>query len=156
MRVSKKDIMMIAQLRENARETLTKMSRRTGIPVSTLYDRLQAHNGRLIKKFTSILDFRELGFSIRANMLIGVDYEDRQKLRDFLEKAYNANSVQTINNDYDYFVEGIFKDIPDLEAFKEKLHATAKISRLQIYIVADEIKKEQFLSGKELGYLTAS
>ena len=37
-----KDMKMIAHLRQDARMPLTKMSRRTGIPVSTIFDRLKS------------------------------------------------------------------------------------------------------------------
>ena len=36
--ISKKDLLLISHLRQNARETMTNVSRSTGIPISTIFD----------------------------------------------------------------------------------------------------------------------
>jgi len=56
-----KDMMLLSNLRANARETLTNISKRTNIPISTIFDRLKLHEKNLIKKHTAIIDFALLG-----------------------------------------------------------------------------------------------
>jgi len=58
-KVSKKDLIVISYLRQNARETLTRLSRKTHIPVSTIYDKLKLHEHNLITKYTSLLDLHK-------------------------------------------------------------------------------------------------
>jgi DNA-binding Lrp family transcriptional regulator len=149
MELSRKDILLLTHLRENSRETLTKMSKKTGVPVSTLYDRLQFHNGKLIKKFTSLIDFKVLGYMIRVHMLVRVNHDSKESIRAFLEKASNANSVVVLNNDFDFLIDGIFRDMAELELFKEKLYATATIEKFKSFFVVDEVKREGFMSGNE-------
>ena len=66
----KKDIELVKQLRLDSRKSLTNISRKTKIPISTLYDRLKFHEGGLIKKHTSILNFDLLGFKSRVQLLL--------------------------------------------------------------------------------------
>jgi len=147
MELSKKDMLLLGHLRENSRETLTRMSKKTGVPVSTLYDRLQYHNGKLIQKFTSLLDFKVLGYMIRVHMLIRVSHDSKENLRIFLERAENANSVVALNNDFDFLIDGIFRDMSELEMFKDKLYSNSTVEKFKSFFVVDEVKREAFMSG---------
>ena len=60
----------MSYLRMNARETLTKISRKTKVPVSTVYQRIKNKEVNLILKHTSLIDFRKLGFMTKAQVLI--------------------------------------------------------------------------------------
>lgn len=153
MKVTRKDVLLCSRLRDNARETLTRMSKKTGIPVSTLYDRLQAHKGGLIKGFTSIIDFAKLGYAVRANLLVKANYYDREKVRAFLEGAYAANTVQQLGSSYDFLAECLFTSFEELEAFKARLHEAGTIERLDVFIVVSDVKREGFLRGPELALL---
>lgn len=144
--VSKKDLLIIANLRNNARATLTMISKRTNIPISTIYDRLKNHSGGLIKKHTTLLDFSKLGFNTRANITLKVDRKIRDDVKNFLIKHQNINSVYKINNGYDFLIEAIFKHIKDLEDFMELMEERFKIKSKQVYYVIDEIKRENFLT----------
>lgn len=153
MKVTRKDVLLCSRLRENGRETLTRMSKKTGIPVSTLYDRMQVHKGGLIKGFTSIIDFSALGYVVRANLLVKVNYYDREKVRSFLGSAYYANTVQELNNAYDFIAECVFRSIDELESFKKRLYEAGQIERLDVFIVVSDVKREGFLKGSDLALM---
>ena len=153
MKVTRKDVLICSRLRENGRETLTRMSRKTGIPVSTLYDRMQIHRGGLIKGFTSLIDFTALGYVVRANLLVKVNYYDRDKVRDFLQGAYSANTVQQLNNSYAFIAERVFRSIDELEVFKRRLFEAGTIEHLDVFIVVEDIKREAFLRGSDLALM---
>lgn len=82
--VDKKGLLLMTFLRKNARENLTRLSRKTSIPVSTIYDKLKGYDGNLIVKHTTLLDFSKLGFNARANILLKVERSLREELRSFL------------------------------------------------------------------------
>ena len=44
--MKKKDQILLSYLRKDARMPLTKMSKKTNIPVSTLFDRLKVNEGQ--------------------------------------------------------------------------------------------------------------
>jgi DNA-binding Lrp family transcriptional regulator len=152
-KVTRKDVLLCSRLRENGRETLTRMSRKTGIPVSTLYDRMQIHKGGLIKGFTSLIDFTALGYAVRANLLVKANYYDREKIRIFLDGAYCANTVQQLNNAYDFIAECVFRSIDELEMFKKRLYEAGTIERLDVFIVVEDVKREAFLKGPDLALM---
>jgi DNA-binding Lrp family transcriptional regulator len=144
--VNRKDFMLMAHLRRNARESLTKMSRLTNIPVSTLYDKLKQHEDKIIQKHTSIVDFARMGFTTKANILLKVDYEARDGLREFLAKEFNVNSVYKINSGFDYMVEGIFRHIKDMEDFIERIEEKFAIRDKKVYYVIEDVVKEAFMA----------
>lgn len=144
-----KELMIMSLLRENARETLTKMSKRSKIPISTIYEKIKIHENDVIKKHTCILDFAKLGFNTRAALSIKVPKSKKERLRDYLSKHPNINSVYKINNGYDFWVECIFQSIKDLEDFGENLETDFGIKK-DVYYIIDDIKRESFLSDPDL------
>lgn len=144
--MNKKDMIVLAALRQNARTSLTKMSRATKIPVSTIYDKLKQYERDVIKKHTAILDFAKLGYNTRANILIKVEREQREEVQDYLKNCKNVNSVYKINNGFDYLIELIFVHIKDLEDFMESISSKFKILNQETYYVIDDVKKEEFMS----------
>ena len=105
----KNDRLILSYLRQNGRMQLTKMSRKTNIPVSTLFERLKAYDQDLIKKHTAILDFAKLGFRTRARILLKVNKVNRLPLKEFLQKSPHTNELFAINNGFDFMVEFLFR-----------------------------------------------
>lgn len=68
--MKKNDLAIISHLRRDARKSLVDVASETGIPPSTVYDRVRKYEGGVIKKHTCLLDFQKLGFSIRMWMFI--------------------------------------------------------------------------------------
>ena len=145
--MNQKDLIILRLLRTNARMSLTKISRRTNIPVSTIFDRLKFHERNLIKKHTCLLDFAKLGYNTTAKIVLRVEREDRQPLKEFLMKHTSVNSVYKITNGFDFMVEGIFRQVSDLEEFVEQLETKFKIQDKKYFFILEEIKREAFLSG---------
>lgn len=144
-----KDLLVISYLRRDARESLTRISRLTHIPISTIFDKLRFTRGRLIKKFTTIVDFQGLGFYIKALLLLKVKKEERDSIKDFLIRHKHVNSAYKVNNNYDFSVEVIFKNIGDLEKFNEELESSFHIEEKQTLFIVEDIKTEEFLSSPE-------
>ena len=148
--VQKKDLQIISNLRADSRQTLTNMSKKTNIPISTIYDRLKANEGSLIKRHTCLLDFNKLGFTTRAKVLLRVDRAAREELKEYLTKHRNINSLAKINNNYDFLFEAVFKQIKELEEFLEKLEEKFKIKSKQVFYIIEDVKRESFLSEPEV------
>jgi len=145
----KKDMLILSNLRKNARMSLTNMSKKTQIPISTIFDRLKVHEASLIKKHTSLLDFEKLGYNTRANVCIKVDKDKREEVKAYLMRHQNINSVYKINNGYDFLVEAIFKHIKDLEDFLELVEERFHITERKVYYLIEDIKREEFMADIE-------
>jgi DNA-binding Lrp family transcriptional regulator len=144
--INKKDLLIVSNLRMNARETLTNMSKRTNIPISTIYDKLKFHEGNLIKRHTCLLDFNKLGYPTRANVLLRVDRSTRDELREYLLNHSNINSFSKVNNNYDFMAEIVFREIKELEEFLEKLDSRFKVKSRQVFYIIEDIKREEFMA----------
>jgi DNA-binding Lrp family transcriptional regulator len=146
----KKELLILSNLRREGRATITKLSKLTRIPISTIYERLKNNNQGLIKKHTCLIDFSRLGFNTVANILLRTKKEERDQLKQYLLKHHSVNSLYKINSNYDFLLEGVFRNIKDLEEFLEALEDRFTIKSRQVYYIIDDIKREGFLENTEL------
>jgi len=149
-KLTKKDMLILTNLRNNARMSLTEMSRKTKIPISTIYDKLRGLLKEIITKQITLIDFTKLGFNARIKVILKIDKKDREEAKAYLSRHLNINSVYKINNGYDLLAEGIFKEMREAEDFIEKLEAKFNIKHLQVYYIVEDIKRESFLNNGEL------
>jgi DNA-binding Lrp family transcriptional regulator len=147
--MDKKEALIISSLRENARESLTKISKRTSIPISTLFEKIKVYEEDYIDRHTSLLNFTKLGFNTRVAIMIKVSNEQREMLKEHLNLSKCVNSVFKINNNYDFIVEGIFHDIKEVDEFIERLEKTFKILDKEVYHIVEDVKREDFMSSPE-------
>ncbi|MCF7866575.1 Lrp/AsnC family transcriptional regulator [Candidatus Woesearchaeota archaeon] len=149
MILKEKDLNVLSHFRNNARESLTKLSRLTRIPVSTIFDKLKEYEKKqIITKHTTLLNFKTLGYDIRTQILITIDQETKNKLQEFLVKNTKINSVFRINNGFDFLIEGIFKDMGELDRFTKELDTYNPKEKKEFFIMED-IKRESFMTHKE-------
>lgn len=140
-----KELLLLSHFRSNARESLTKISRQTSIPVSTIFDKLRDYEKRLIQKHTTLLDFRKLGFDIKAHLLLKAAPAARDDVQRFLVNHGRVNSVFRINNGFDFLVEAVFRDLADLDLFYEQLQVHGVQERQEFFVLQDVVR-EAFMS----------
>lgn len=143
---NKKQVLLLTELRKNARQSLTKMGNSVNMPISTVYDKIKANSDDVITKYTCILDFARLGFSCRAQIILKVRKDEKEEMREHLLKSWNVNSVYRINNGYDFLVETVFKDLREADDFIERLESRFKIREKKIYYIMEDIARERFLT----------
>jgi Lrp/AsnC family transcriptional regulator, leucine-responsive regulatory protein len=144
--IKKTDLLLINALRQNARETLTNISKTTRVPISTLFDRLHSQQNSAIMKHTTILDFEKLGYGCRANLLLAVKNDQKSRLCAYLKEHSAINNLYKINNGFDFLAEGIFLSIKDMEKFLGELENNFDILKKQENYLIEDIKREGFLS----------
>ena len=147
--MKKSEAVILSNLRNNARESLTRMGRRTSIPISTIYEKMKNYENGIIKKYTIIMDFGKLGFNTRVNVLIKTTKECRDKLKDFLLENKSINRVYKLNNEYDFVVDGIFRELKDVELFLDRLENEFGVIDKKVHYIVDEIKVEGFMSNPD-------
>jgi len=144
------DDVILAHLREDSRMTLTKMSKRTNIPVSTLHERMKSYRKGVVTRHTALIDFAMLGYGARARVLLRVNKEHKKKLRDHLTHSPFMNELYKVNNGFDFMVEFVFKQMKDMEEYLDQLEEMYQIDKPQVFYLVDEVKKEAFLSKPQL------
>lgn len=145
MLITKEELQIVSQFRNNARENLTTASRKLRIPVSTLYDRLKKYSGNIITKHTALLDFNKLGFNIRVIMTFKSQNNSKEELKSFLENHHRVNTLYKISNNHDYLIEVLFKDMSELNDFSEQIDKFGVTNKNEYYVVKD-VKREAFLT----------
>jgi DNA-binding Lrp family transcriptional regulator len=130
------------------------MSRKTNIPVSTLFDRLKTNEEQLILKHTSLIDFSKLGYNVRTNVTIKVDREDKEALKEYLMKHPQINSMYKINNGFDFMIEGVFKQLKEMEEFMDILQNKFRIQDHKSFFIIEDLKREEFMSDPQCGVFT--
>lgn len=147
--IREKELKLLSFFRNNSRTSLTKMSREANMPVSTIFDKLKEYEKNdLIKKHTSLIDFKKLGFDVKSQMLVSSSKEDRNKIQEFLIKHPKVNTVFRINNGYDFLIEAIFRNMMELDEFTKQLEQF-KIIEKKEYFVMEDIKREEFLTNRQ-------
>jgi len=146
----KKEIQILSNLRNNGREKLTNISRKTKIPVSTIFDKIRRYEENfVIKKHSCLLNFSKLGFEIDVNILIKVEREERDLLKEYLLERDCLNSIYKLSNGYDFMVEGIFRDMQELNDFLEELENGFNLMKNDVLYIVNELKREDFMNIKE-------
>lgn len=148
--MKKKDLQILTNLRKNARMSLTMMSKKTGIPISTIFQRLKHQENDIITRHTCLLDFNKLGYNTLACIKLKVAREDKEALGKHLKFSPVVNTAYKINNGYDYFVQAVFKQLREAEEFIEKIEGRYKIEDKQTFFIIDDIKREEFMTEEPL------
>lgn len=133
---------LLKNIRDNSRQSIAKLSRRSNTSPATLYAVLRRLDSKLITKHVAIIDFSKLGFNIRVNILFNVLNEEFSKK---LEKLEQINSLyKVIGNDNSYLADCLFKDLKEFSEFKEEiLHKQGAIIS-EIFLI--ETLKQENLS----------
>ena len=145
-RLSKSDLLMLSCLRKDSRIKLTTLSRKTGMPISTVYERLKMFRASGLIRLTTLTDFKRLGFSTRVMIAFKVDRDIRGNVAEYLGGHRNINSILRINNGYTFMMDGIFRDMYRSEDFLEDLEERFNIKKKMVFYVIDEVERERFFS----------
>ena len=148
------ELKIVAHLREDSRMSLTKLSKSTGIPVSTIFEKMKRNTSKIIKKNTCLIDFSKVGMNTRAKIALRTVPEDRTIMREFLEKCINVNSLFKINNGYDYLLDVVFPNMKGLEEFLEEMDDQFRIKSKHVFYVIEEIAQEKFMTKPLYGVIS--
>ena len=138
--ITKRQHTLLNYLRDNSRISLTKVSKETGIPLSTLVETLKKLEQDVVHKHVTLLDFSKLGYGMKVQFQIKT--REKEKLKEFLLKHNSVNNLHTIMGDIDFFAECYFKNLMEVTDFKEQLNKYDV--QMNEHFVVDEVKKESF------------
>jgi len=138
--LTEKEKLLLRYLRRNSRVSLAEISRETKIPLSTLFETLRKLELKAILRHTSLVDFSKIGYNLKVNFVIKA--RNKQELREFLFNNMNVNSFSSLINGHDFYAECVFRDLFELNKFKEALERFQAVAD-EIFII-EVLKKEEF------------
>ena len=140
--ISNKELLILNHLRGDSRKSLAEISRNTGIPISTVFDKLVWLEKKVINRYVSLLDFQKIGYGIKVNMLFKIN-KDFTEFKKFLMNHKKINSIFRLSGNYDFLAECVFKDMNEFSCFSEKLDKFDLIDKQEYHLI-EEIKVEGF------------
>ena len=140
------ELLLLCELRRNGRRSITSISRALGMPVSTVHDRIKNNIGSNVKRFTCVLDYEKLGFGYRFQAALRVKNMDVEKVKSYLLKQQNVNSVYRINNGFNFLIDAVFSDLRESEDFLDKLDRDFRIAGKKVFYILEELSTERFLT----------
>ena len=144
-----KDIEILHHLRNNSRQSLTSISKKMKIPVTTVYDRVLANEKKFITRHTSLLNFPNIGLNSRMFLNVKVQKNKIIQFENFLKAFPGINSAYKTDFDGNYFIEMLSKDSSDANASISEIENKFSIKKTQIFNIIEELQKESILTKPE-------
>ena len=143
--INERELIILSHFRQNGRKSLTKISRETGIPISTLFEKLKQLQHNVILKPTALLNFNKIGFNVMVKILLKANKDKKIELCDYLVNNLNVNSIVSLSNGYDFFIETIFRNLKEFKCFTDRLEDFDIVEKEDFFVIED-LKRESFLS----------
>ncbi len=104
-----KDRIIIKELKRDASQSITKLSKKTGLPRTTVGERIHRMvANQIIKKFTVMLDYEKVGLPVTAFILISFlpnpEVSQRQ-LAKRISKMENVSDVYIVSGEWDLILK---------------------------------------------------
>jgi Lrp/AsnC family leucine-responsive transcriptional regulator len=144
--VGQVDLKILSSLRKNSRDTLTNISRVTGIPISSVFDRLKRLEAiGVIKKHTSLLDMKKIGIHTRVIILFKTKERVKKEFESWLMENELINTLVKVSGGWTIMAEALFKDTGSLESFMEKCEKSFDLREISVLHILKDLKRESFL-----------
>ena len=122
-------IRLLNELRRDSRRSLTEISIRTGIPLSSVFKILARLEKELICRYAAFVDFTKLGYPLKTGVFLKAAIKN--ELEDFLSRNPSLNTFLRVSGEYDYFAELLFRDMKDCQDFIDSLKDNELIKKLE-------------------------
>lgn len=138
------DLRLVAQLRANARQPVLALSSGLDICRITVTKRLQELQKTVIKKYTALLDFAQLGFPVRVQLSVHPVLEDRSVFERFIQQQGCLNNLYAASHGSAYIVDLVFQTQTEADIFLSQLDAAFSFAEKHVYFIHQELVRESF------------
>ncbi|OGM02110.1 hypothetical protein A3K72_03990 [Candidatus Woesearchaeota archaeon RBG_13_36_6] len=147
MGLDEKDLKILEILKQNAKLTTSQISKKTKIPITTVYNRIKGlENGGVIKGYTVMLNHKLLGEEVLVYILVTVNYNvpgkkvSQEVIANQIKKSQNVEEVNITTGEKDIIVKARFGSISQLNDFVTKtLRNIEGVDKTQTMVVLSEI-----------------
>ncbi|MBR9703666.1 Lrp/AsnC family transcriptional regulator [Candidatus Woesearchaeota archaeon] len=140
--VDEKDLLVIAELQRNAKATTGQITKRTGIPVTTVHNRMKSlEKTGVIKRYVPILDYVKLGKGLHALIFITVEGKgtDQEVLAKAMLKITGVEKASILTGGYDLLLDAHVADVDALNTLLIKeLRQLPGVDKTQTMLVLKE------------------
>lgn len=140
-----KDIQIVSQLRENARIPFCDIGRTVKLCRSTVAEKVKAFQFSIIRRYTCLIDFRAVGYTVRLSFLITLAGGDKAVFSRYMQHHPNTNNLYKTRGNGDYLVEMVFQTQQDAEEFLSALQNAFTIHAFHVFFIEQDVLRESFL-----------
>ena len=144
------DMMILRRLAVYGKEGIRELARNLGKSPSTIAFRIKRlEREGVIRGYTTVIDYRKLGYQINAITLLQVDGAYIEELEEILTKEPNVKAVYDVTGEYDIAIITSFREVEDLDKFIKRIIKIPHVKRSMTSIIFRVVKEtphvEEFL-----------
>ena len=138
------DKKILTELISNSRMPISKISSKTGIPDSTVSNRIKKlENNNIIEQYTTIINPEAIGIKVLAMIIIQTETEKHENVEIELPKLDKVSQVYSISGEYDILIKVWAHTLEELnDIVNSEIRTIDGIEELRELIVMEKLKEE--------------
>ena len=138
------DKKILTELISNSRMPISKISSKTGIPDSTVSNRIKKlENNNIIEQYTTIINPEAIGIKVIAMIIIQTETEKHENVEIELPKLDKVSQVYSISGEYDILIKVWAHTLEELnDIVNSEIRTIDGIEELRELIVMENLKEE--------------
>jgi Lrp/AsnC family transcriptional regulator, leucine-responsive regulatory protein len=136
------DVKILELLQENARVSVSEISRKVNLSLSAVSERLKKlEASKVIKNYTIILDPEFLGKEL--SVIMNISLENPEHTQDFVEFIQSDSEIlecHYITGEYDYALKITTRNTQTLEHMMNRIKSVPGIKKTQTNVVLSTLK----------------
>ena len=138
------DAKILEVLQENARVSISELSKKINLSLSAVSERLKKlESSGVIEQYTTILDHKAMDRDLRAMMMVSVDGSiNREELRKLVNESEEILECYFIAGAWDYIMKIATKDTESLAELVKKVKSIKGVKTTETDIFLEQFKQQ--------------
>ena len=138
------DVRILEVLQENARVSISELSKQVNLSLSAVSERLKKlENSNIIEQYTTVLNPSAMEKDLSAIMMISMeDPSDTAEFRRLVQELDEILECHYITGTYDYVLKITTKNMATLELLMNKIKSIKSIKHTETNVIFSTIKNK--------------
>ena len=138
------DVRILEVLQDNARVSISELSKQVNLSLSAVSERLKKlENSNIIEQYTTVLNPAAMEKELSAIMMISMeDPSDTPEFRRLVQELDEILECHYITGTYDYVLKITTKNMATLEALMNKIKSIKSIKHTETNVIFSTIKNK--------------
>jgi Lrp/AsnC family transcriptional regulator for asnA, asnC and gidA len=138
------DVLILSELLKDSKSALKKISRKLGLPTSTVFTRIKKLEEKgIIQGYTVVIDPFKLGYFVTAIIHFSVDGPYLEDVEKRLSSHPNIISLYDVTGEFDIIAIARFRSMEELDSFIKHTLKNPHIKRSITNMVLRIVKEKQ-------------
>ena len=138
------DVRILEVLQDNARVSISELSKQVNLSLSAVSERLKKlENSNIIEQYTTVLNPAAMEKELSAIMMISMeDPSDTAEFRRLVQELDEILECHYITGTYDYVLKITTKNMSTLEALMNKIKSIKSIKHTETNVIFSTVKNK--------------